>query len=115
MKPYTVTIRKCKYWFHILNHILFDDQLVLNFEFKIKDYTYSNALAVCYSDTYTRVFDVRMNSEYENKIIFLNSLAHELVHVWQLQNNQSWNHGPSFFQWKKKFSKNGFKLGYSSD
>jgi hypothetical protein len=110
MKEYPVSIKKCKYWFHILNYILFDDSLQLNFEFVIKNYDNTKDLAMCYIYE-TQVYEIRMNHVYPNKIIFLNTLAHEMVHIYQLQNNQSFSHGPSFFSWKRNSPKMGLNWG----
>lgn len=51
-----------------------------------------------------------MTNWFPSKHIFLNVLAHEMIHVYQHQYEQPSGHGPSFWAWKKPFKRNGLYL-----
>lgn len=54
--------------------------------------------------------EIVLGEKFPSKAIFLNVLAHELVHAYQLQNGLPHGHGPSFWSWKAKFKQNGLHL-----
>ena len=54
-----------------------------------------------------------MMPKYKNKMEFLNTLAHEMVHLWQQTiKKDTGNHNKFFFSFRDKFKKLNLKLSY---
>ena len=51
-----------------------------------------------------------MNKRYKSKQIFVEVLAHEMVHHYQYIYNEEVGHGSSFLKWRDKFNKKGLNL-----
>lgn len=51
-----------------------------------------------------------VNETFPSKNLFLNVLAHEMVHAYQYQQGLAVNHGKTFWEWRKKFKSNGLTL-----
>ena len=50
---------------------------------------------------------------YKNKIEFLNTLAHEMLHLWQMTiQHDNGKHNKLFFSFKSKFKKLNLSLSY---
>lgn len=56
-----------------------------------------------------------MNDIFPSKNLFLNVLAHEMIHACQYQQGQIVNHGKAFWEWRKKFRYNGLSLAIKYD
>lgn len=56
-----------------------------------------------------------LNDWYPSKNLFLNILAHEMVHVHQHQTGVVVNHGKTFWEWRKRFRLNGLSLAVRYD
>jgi len=58
---------------------------------------------------------VRMHIKFPNKLHFVNVLAHEMVHKWQLEiNHDTGWHNKHFFSWRPKFTENGLDLNHKA-
>ena len=91
----------CIIWYDTINEEIFDGSL-LNVSIVIRRLrgtwgSYQNNT-------------IELTNWFPSKEIFLNVLAHEMIHVYQAQNEQPLGHGPSFWKWKKKFKSNGLFL-----
>ena len=54
-----------------------------------------------------------MLPKYKNKIEFLNTLSHEMVHLWQQTiKKDNGSHNKFFFSFKNKFKKLNLTLSY---
>jgi hypothetical protein len=54
-----------------------------------------------------------MMPKYKNKLEFLNTLAHEMVHLWQQTVMQdTGNHNKLFWSFRSKFKKLNLRLSY---
>ena len=54
-----------------------------------------------------------MMPKYKNKLEFLNTLAHEMVHLWQQTvMKDTGNHNKLFFSFRSKFKKINLHLSY---
>lgn len=96
----------CHLWFSVINDEIFDNKLVpVNYSIYslrgIWGY-YENGV-------------VSLNLWYPSKNVFLNILAHELIHAYQDQHGQPINHGKTFWAWRQRFSKNGLSLAIKYD
>ena len=46
---------------------------------------------------------------YRSKKMFVEVLAHEMVHHYQALHNEPVGHGPSFYRWRDKLNKKGLQ------
>ncbi|NDH70158.1 MAG: SprT-like family protein, partial [Proteobacteria bacterium] len=61
----------------------------------------------------TTFFVLEMMPKYKNKLEFLNTLAHEMVHLWQQTVMQdTGNHNKLFWSFRTKFKKLNLRLSY---
>ena len=84
-KKYTVTYKDIKKYFKYFNKILFKDKLNSFNDIQIK--RLAKASGQCVENiSYckgTSFFVLEMMPKYKNKTEFLNTLSHEMVHLWQ--------------------------------
>jgi hypothetical protein len=58
-------------------------------------------------------FVLEMMPKYKNKLEFLNTISHEMVHLWQQTiMKDTGNHNKIFFSFKSKFKRLNLTLGY---
>lgn len=102
------------YWFSTLNHEVFggavpppdlidtcDEDTFPDSWAYIKTLEYEEKLIV---GLYIKEF-------YPNKAFFVNVLAHEMIHIWQLKvNGDSGKHNRHFYSWRDTFEKHGLFL-----
>ena len=96
----------CHVWFSIINDEIFDNKLS-----PVSFSIYGLKGIWGYYDSGV----VSLNVQYPSKNLFLNILAHELIHAYQDQQGLSINHGKSFWGWRKKFFRNGLSLAIRYD
>lgn len=106
------TVQDCRFWFDVLNKELFDEELPrVPFEFKW--------LRKCwaYYEYFPRKPDmpekIIMNKRYPSQKLFVECLAHEMVHHWQYM-KLGWrkvDHGDEFLDWCKKAKQIGLRMG----
>jgi hypothetical protein len=51
----------------------------------------------------TRV-KMKINKSFLSKRLFINTMAHEMVHQWEWLNNENMTHGPQFFLWRDQLA-----------
>jgi hypothetical protein len=51
----------------------------------------------------TRV-KMKINKSFLSKRLFINTMAHEMVHQWEWLNNENMTHGPQFFLWRNQLA-----------
>lgn len=98
-------------WFHIINRYIFDNQLTPFQNIVIKRMCYWWA-CVLHEDPIKNVtVDLHIHMKFPDKMHFINVLAHEMVHKWQLEINlDTGYHNKHFFSWRQKFNENGLNL-----
>jgi len=47
---------------------------------------------------------MKINKSFLSKRLFINTMAHEMVHQWEWLNNENMTHGPEFFQWRNQLA-----------
>lgn len=113
---YKTTLADCKKWFRIINEELFEGTLPqVSFQFKW--------LRVCwaYYEYFPRKPDktesIIMHNEYPSHRLFVEVLAHEMVHHWQYINSgwKNVDHGDEFKNWSKKAKRLGLRIGEEQD
>lgn len=98
-------------WFRIINKTIFNNELKPFDEIVIKDM--GDWWGCVYHDDEIKDswLHLHMHTEFANKLHFVNVLAHEMVHKWQLDiNHDTGAHNKHFFSWRPKFKENGLDL-----
>ncbi|MDC1095868.1 SprT-like family protein [Pelagibacteraceae bacterium] len=114
-KKYITNYKDIKKYFIYFNKILFKDRLNKFNDIKIKKMIKSSGQCVENISYYkgTSFFVLEMKPKYKNKKEFLNTLSHEMVHLWQQTIMQdTGNHNKLFFSFKSKFKKLNLSLSY---
>ena len=111
-RRYKTTYKDIKKYFHLINDSMFYGQLSPFNDVQIKDLTSDNVYGqVCIHDNKqkgTRWFVLEMSDYYTNKEEFLNTLGHDMIHLWQMQNcGDTGNHNALFFYHKKQLKQIG--------
>ena len=47
---------------------------------------------------------MKINKSFLSKRLFINTMAHEMVHQWEWLNNENMTHGPQFFLWREQLA-----------
>ena len=114
-KKYVTTYKEIKKYFKIFNKSLFKEKLNTFNDVKIKRIIQGSGQCVEYLSYRkgTSFFVLEMIPKYKNKLEFLNTLAHEMVHLWQQTvMKDTGNHNQLFFSFKSKFKKLNLHLSY---
>jgi hypothetical protein len=112
---YTTTFKDIRNYFKIFNKSLFKNALNSFNNVKIKRIVRSSGQCVEYISYRkgTNFFVLEMMPKYKNKMEFLNTLAHEMVHLWQQTiKKDTGNHNKLFFSFRNKFKRLNLKLSY---
>jgi hypothetical protein len=114
-RKYIVTYKDIKKYFKYFNKILFKDKLNSFNDIQIK--RLGKASGQCVENvSYTKgtsFFVLEMMPKYKNKTEFLNTLSHEMVHLWQQTvMKDTGNHNKLFFSFKSRFKKLNLTLSY---
>jgi hypothetical protein len=114
-KKYTTTYKDIKRYFKYFNKILFKDKLNTFNDIQIKKLIKASGQCVENISYHkgTSFFVLEMIPQYKNKIEFLNTLSHEMVHLWQQTiMKDTGNHNNLFFSFKSKFKKLNLTLSH---
>ena len=114
-KKYTTTYKDIKRYFKYFNKILFKDKLNTFNDIQIKKLIKASGQCVDNISYHkgTSFFVLEMIPQYKNKIEFLNTLSHEMIHLWQQTiMKDTGNHNNIFFSFKSKFKKLNLTLSY---
>ena len=112
---YTTTFKDIRNYFKIFNKSLFKNALNSFNNVKIKRIVRGSGQCVEYISYRkgTNFFVLEMMPKYKNKMEFLNTLAHEMVHLWQQTiKKDTGNHNKLFFSFRNKFKRLNLKLTY---
>ena len=112
---YTTTFKDIRNYFKIFNKSLFKNALNSFNNVKIKRIVRGSGQCVEYISYRkgTNFFVLEMMPKYKYKMEFLNTLAHEMVHLWQQTiKKDTGNHNKLFFSFRNKFKRLNLKLSY---
>jgi hypothetical protein len=103
-------LKDCVKWFNILNREIFNKKLKI-IEFDIRERKNNHA----YYDyeereLYKRDSIFLMNNRYETKKLFVEILAHEMIHHYQYLYEGRVTHGQTFWSWQSIFNRNNLAL-----
>ena len=110
---YKPTVEACWEWFHILNQQIFGGLLEpVKKIFLSKHKKYGDVYALYYYNCKKRgkPSKISMCKTFENEKMFVEVLAHEMIHHFQYTYNEPIGHGPSFDAWRDNFKLKGLKL-----
>ena len=114
-KKYTTNFKDIRNYFKIFNKSLFKSKLNPFNDVMIKKIVGGSGQCVEYISYRkgTNRFVLEMMPKYKNKMEFLNTLSHEMVHLWQQTiMKDTGNHNKLFFSFKNKFKRLNLKLSY---
>ena len=114
-KKYITTYKDIKKYFKYFNKILFEDKLNPFNDVKIKKMIKASGQCIENISYHkgTSFFVLEMMPRYKNKLEFLNTISHEMVHLWQQTiMKDTGNHNKIFFSFKSKFKRLNLILGY---
>ena len=104
------TVEDIKEWFPILNEQIFGNKLKDFTEIRVKKLRRTHAFFNYEDDRSNRDTSIDMHCLFSSKKLFVEILAHEMVHHFQHSYNEPLGHGPSFLAWRENFKLRGLTL-----
>lgn len=110
--PFRVTNDTVKYWFRIINHVVWQDKLPMFNTIQIRPFVRNWAMCIEDSDNPNQTkYRLAIDIEFPSFQIFLNVLAHEMVHLYQFtQKDETEHHGDTFWEWEYILKSHGLTL-----
>ena len=114
-RKYITTYKDIKTYFKLFNSALFDNKLSPFGQVEIKDLKRQKCIGQVvvleWKRAGTRLYKLEMLPSYPNKKDFLDTLIHEMVHLYQMQNlGDTGNHNDLFWSFQPKVSYIGLQL-----
>ena len=99
-------------WFNILNEQVFSNKLQPVTKLRIKKLEHMYGFYGYFSKRHKKYgkTQITLTTSFPNKKIFVEILAHEMIHHFQNSYNEPVAHGPSFVCWRDNFKVKGIKL-----
>ncbi len=108
---FVTTPKKVTKWFNKLNHVIFEDVLTPFSKITVKDTKKNWGCIRYYAYKTNPKISIHIHKKFVNKWFFINILAHEMVHKWQVEIIQdTGNHNKHFFSWRPIFALHGLDL-----
>ena len=118
-RKYKTTYKDIKKYFKVLNKALFKNILQPFNDIQIKKIYKDESKKFCYGQVTTWVWErkgtqqfwLEMLPTYRNKKEFVETLAHEMIHLWQMNiKGDTGNHNKIFYSFRPKLNKLGLDL-----
>lgn len=114
-RQYKTTYKDIKKVFQWINEAVFDTKLAPFNEITIRDLRpikcFGQVTQWEWKRKGTQSFHLEMADKYKNKKEFISTLAHEMVHLYQMRNaGDSGNHNALFYSFKKPMSRAGIDM-----
>ena len=114
-RKYITTYKYIKTYFKLFNSALFDSKLSPFGQVEIKDLKRQKCIGQVvvleWKRAGTRLYKLEMLPSYPNKKDFLDTLVHEMVHLYQMQNlGDTGNHNDLFWSYEPKVNYIGLRL-----
>ena len=114
-RKYISTYKDIKTYFKLFNSALFDSKLSPFGQVEIKDLKRQKCIGQVvvleWKRAGTRLYKLEMLPSYPNKKDFLDTLVHEMVHLYQMQNlGDTCNHNDLFWSFEPKVNYIGLRL-----
>ena len=116
---YRTTYKDIKKYFDIINKTVFNNILAPFNDIKIKKIYKDKSKKYCYGQVTvwewkrkgTQQFHLEMQPSYRNKKDFVDTLGHEMVHLYQMANvGDTGNHNKLFYSFRPKLNAIGLDL-----
>jgi hypothetical protein len=110
--PYLTSRRAIDLWFRYINRAVFDNHLPNFDKIIIKKWLKQAMGQVCaYPDKNPKRFELEMLKKYNTKRDFIETLAHEMIHLYQMKiKNDTGNHNSIFYSFRPRFKFIGLGL-----
>jgi hypothetical protein len=113
-RVYQPTLDEAVAWYKLLNKLIFKNTLpkhpVYDFIFEVVPLRTSWGYAARYS---TGMLEIQITNSYPRIRTFLEVLAHEMIHLYQLKyESGTVTHGPTFWAWKENLAE--YHLGLAT-
>ena len=118
-RKYKTTYKDIKKYFNVINKALFKNILQPFNDIQIKKIYKDETKKFCYGQVTTWVWErkgtqqfwLEMLPSYRNKKEFVETLAHEMIHLWQMNiKGDTGNHNKLFYSFRPKLNKLGIDL-----
>ena len=118
-RKYKTTYKDIKKYFNVINKALFKNILQPFNDIQIKKIYKDETQKFCYGQVTTWVWErkgtqqfwLEMLPSYRNKKEFVETLAHEMIHLWQMNiKGDTGNHNKLFYSFRPKLNKLGIDL-----
>ena len=118
-RKYKTTYKDIKKYFNVINKALFKNILQPFNDIQIKKIYKDETKKFCYGQVTTSVWErkgtqqfwLEMLPSYRNKKEFVETLAHEMIHLWQMNiKGDTGNHNKIFYSFRPKLNKLGLDL-----
>ncbi len=118
-RKYKTTYKDIKKYFNVINKALFKNVLQPFNDIQIKKIYKDETKKFCYGQVTTWVWErkgtqqfwLEMLPTYRNKKEFVETLAHEMIHLWQMNiKGDTGNHNKLFYSFRPKLNKLGLDL-----
>ena len=116
-RKYKTTYKDIKKFFTLINRVVFNDILAPFNEIKIKKIydtkkkCFGQVVVYEWKRKGTQVFQLEMIPYYRNKKEFVDTLGHEMVHLYQMANlGDTGNHNNKFYSFRPKLNAVGLDL-----
>lgn len=112
---YVTTYKDIKKYFNFFNDNIFDGELEPFNDIQIKELKYQKCVGqVIITDWKrkgTKVYELEMNQKYDTKKDFLDTLVHEMVHLYQMTIlKDTGNHNKTFYSFRPVVESMGLEL-----
>ena len=96
------TIADCREAFRNINRNVFNGELKMpSFRLVYTKAFWGECQGVLNDQTQVKM---KINKSFLSKRLFINTMAHEMVHQWEWLNNENMTHGPQFFLWRDQLA-----------
>ena len=118
-RKYKTTYKDIKKYFKVLNKELFKNILQPFNDIQIKKIYKDESKKFCYGQVTTWMWErkgtqqfwLEMLPTYRNKKEFVETMAHEMIHLWQMNiKGDTGNHNKIFYSFRPKLNKLGLDL-----
>jgi|TARA_R110002020_G_scaffold115835_2_gene265967 hypothetical protein len=118
-RKYKTTYKDIKYYFNMINKAVFKNKLAPFNDIQIKKIYKDKSKKFCYGQVTVwewkrkgaQQFHLEMLPEYRDKKDFVDTLGHEMVHLYQMANvGDTGNHNKLFYSYRPKLNAIGIDL-----
>jgi hypothetical protein len=96
------TISDCREAFRNINRNVFNGELKMpSFRLVYTKAFWGECQGVLEDQTQVKM---KINKSFLSKRLFINTMAHEMVHQWEWLVNENMTHGPQFFLWRDQLA-----------